>query len=82
MALYFVDTAGNRGTISDELTVSYRGPDDVTESLESCIEATRSEEDSVEDVFRTLFTELPEQCPVREVGRADQSSLTGGPVGE
>lgn len=35
--LYFVDTAGDRGTVSDELNVTHDGADGVAESVETCV---------------------------------------------
>lgn len=75
MPLYFVDAAGDRGTVSDELTVTHDGADDVAESVESCVESVRTAEDDLEAVFHRLFAELPEQCPITEVGRTDHEPI-------
>lgn len=81
MPLYFVDTAGDRGTVNDELEVSHDGAVAVTESVESCIELVLDEEqdhdeaDDLEAVFHRLFAELPNECPITEVGRTDREPI-------
>ena len=75
MPLYFIDRRGNEGTIEDDLDVSYAGPAEIAESVESCIDEVEDDAEASEEVFRSLFVELPERCAVREIGRIDGESV-------
>ena len=64
----FRDIQGQRGSITDELTVNYQGRWEG--QIEECIEQI-NEEYAAEDVCDHIVVELPEKAPIDGVERVD-----------
>lgn len=74
MTLVFKDVKGHQGTVSDSLVVDYSGPWE-QEVSEIVSKATGDPPDDPlydrENPLSYLVVKLPEDAPIREVGRED-----------
>lgn len=64
----FRDLKGHKGSISDEVELTYQGRWEG--EIEECLEQIAEEHD-LEDLYDHIVVELPERAPIESVERTD-----------
>lgn len=74
MTLHIVDFQGNEGRISDDMSLTYAGPDEIAEQVETFLAELKADGMTAEEQMKSLVIELPQRTPIRSIEQIDDGS--------